>query len=109
MFLIISIFKRQMSSYKWLNQDQDGNSSQGRREKLWALMQIYDQDPVRVPFIRSKATKWHKLDVSSSIGSIVNLIYITTHFLYPNWLAHTFHVKSTKHIYKIYDPLHLSI
>ena len=82
---------------------------QGRREKLWALMQRYDTDLVRAPFIRLKATKWHKLDISSSIGSIVNLIYIKTNFLHPNWLARTFYVKSTKHIYKIYNPLDLSI
>ena len=69
--------------------------TQGRREKLWALMQRYDTDLVRAPFIRLKATKWHKLDISSSIGSIVNLIYIKTNFLHPNWLAHTFYVKST--------------
>ena len=72
-------------------------------------MQTYDQDSGRAPFMISKATKWHKLDVSISIGSIVNLVYIKTNFLHPNWLAHTFYVKSTKHIYKIYDSYHLSI
>ena len=84
------------------------NVVQGRQEKSWALMQGYDQAPVTALFMRSRATKWHKLDVSISIGSIVNPIYYNS-FLYSIWLDHAYHGKSKKHIYKIYDPYHLSI
>ena len=62
-----------------------------------------------IELIDTKFLSYYMKYSTSENTPSVNLIYITTNFLYPNWLDHTFHVKSTKHIYKIYDPLHLSI
>ena len=87
MFILVTLTPEQTTRAEYISY------LQGRREKSWALMQGYDQAPVTAPFMRSRATKWHKLDVSIFIGSIVNPIYYIS-FLYPIWLDHAYHGKS---------------